>query len=309
MRRPIVVTGSHRSGTTWVGRMLCLSREAGYIHEPLNPVRRPSWMRHPVPYWYVYITDDNAGLYESDLRRVLGFRYPSARNLGRLRKPEHVGMLLSDIGRSVRPRLAGSRPLLKDPFALFSADWLERRYGADVVVTVRNPMAFVGSIKRLDWRFKFKTLLSQGALMRDWLHPFEKEMRRCRDEDVDVVEQGIVLWNALHGSIHRMRIEHPGWSVVRHEDLAADPSGGFSRLYRSCGLSWDASVERRVSAFSTGTGGKELPMWRHGSVKRNSADATETWKRRLTDEETERVKEGTREVAAIFYPEDASSTS
>ena len=309
MTRPIVVTGSHRSGTTWVGRMLCLSGEAGYIHEPLNPVRRPGWMGHPVPYWYVYITDANATLYEDDLARVLRFRYPSVRNAVRVRKPEHVGMLFSDMGRSVRPRLAGARPLLKDPFALFSAEWLERRFEADIVVTVRNPVAFVGSIKRLDWQFKFKTLLSQGPLMRDWLHPFERDMRRCRDEDVDVVEQGIVLWNVLHRSIDRMRAEHPAWQVVRHEDLAADPTKGFARLYEACGLSWDASVESRVAAFSRGAGGKELPMWRHGSVKRNSADATETWKLRLTEGEAERVKEGTREVAMLFYPEDGITTS
>ncbi|MBW3595373.1 MAG: hypothetical protein KY391_07315, partial [Actinobacteria bacterium] len=101
MKRPIVVTGSHRSGTTWVGRMLCLSGEAGYIHEPLNPVRRPSWLLRPVPYWYVYITGENAELYAHDIERAMQFRYPIARNLARLRKPEHVAMFASDLSHSV----------------------------------------------------------------------------------------------------------------------------------------------------------------------------------------------------------------
>ena len=304
MNRPIVVTGSHRSGTTWVGRMLCLSREAGYIHEPLNPVRRPSWMLHPVPYWYVYITEANEHLYARDLERAMAFRYPTASNVARLRRPAHVGMMTSDLSRALRPRFASARPLLKDPFALFSTEWLARRYGAHIVITVRSPIAFVGSIKRLDWHFKFKTLLAQGALMRDRLAPFESEMRRCRDEDVDVVEQGIVLWNVLHHSIVELRDMHPEWSIVRHEDLARDPVGGFERLYKATGLRWDERVAEQVRAFSTADTGRELPMWRHGSVKRDSSAATETWKLRLTDEEVERVRAGTREVAKHFYEAD-----
>ena len=306
MKRPIVVTGSHRSGTTWVGRMLCLSGEAGYVHEPLNPVRRPSWMRHPVPYWYVYITQDNEGLYKDDLERAMGFRFP-LRNATRLRKPEHLGIAVSDVGRTLKPRMRNARPLLKDPFALFSAPWFETRYDADIVVTVRNPVAFVGSIKRLNWQFKFKTLLAQGALMSDWLAPFESEMRRCRDEDVDVVEQGIVLWNALHHSIDRLRAGHPRWNVVRHEDLASDPVSGFAQLYDACGLERTSDFEEQIEAFSRGAPKTELPMWRHGSVKRDSAGATETWKVRLTDEEVERVRTGTREVAALFYEDPATS--
>lgn len=301
MKRPILVTGSHRSGTTWVGRMLCASGEAGYIHEPLNPVRRPSWLAHPVPYWYVYVTDANEHLYARDLEQVMRFRYPLARNVSRLRRPEHVAMLTSDVSRSLRPRLESARPLLKDPFALFSAEWMARRYEADVVVTIREPVAFVGSIKRLNWQFKFKTLLSQGALMRDHLQKFERDMRRCRDEDVDVVEQGIVLWNALHHAIGGMRDAHPEWSFVRHEDLAQDPVSGFSDLYRRCDLAWNGSVEREITAFSTADTSKELPMWRHGSVRRNSSSATETWRLRLTEEEVDRVRRGTSDVAALFY--------
>ena len=33
---PILVTGSHRSGTTWAGQMLATAPGIGYIHEPFN---------------------------------------------------------------------------------------------------------------------------------------------------------------------------------------------------------------------------------------------------------------------------------
>jgi hypothetical protein len=54
-------------------------------------------------------------------------------------------------------------------------------------------------------------------------------------------------------------------------------------------------------AFSSAETGAELPMWRHGSVKRDSSAQTDTWKTRLTDEEVERVERGTAEVAKLFY--------
>ena len=169
---------------------------------------------------------------------------------------------------------------------------------------IRHPAAFVGSIKRLNWQFKFKTVLAQESLMRDWLHPFEAEMRRCRDHDVDVIEQGIVLWNALHWFIDRMHERHPEWAFIRHEDLAADPVAGFESLYRRCGLSWSPLVERSVREHSTGRGKNDVPTWRHGSVKRDSRAATATWSHRLTAEEITRVRRGVDDIAARFYSDD-----
>ena len=57
--QPILVTGAHRSGTTWVGKVLCASGEAAYISEPLNLWHRPGIMGAPVAGWYTYITDEN----------------------------------------------------------------------------------------------------------------------------------------------------------------------------------------------------------------------------------------------------------
>lgn len=42
-----------------------------------------------------------------------------------------------------------SRPLVKDPFALFSAEWFADNFDAEVIVIVRHPAAVVSSIKRL----------------------------------------------------------------------------------------------------------------------------------------------------------------
>ena len=49
----------HRSGTTWVGRILTASREAVYLHEPLNPLSAPQLLGLKVERQYLYITEED----------------------------------------------------------------------------------------------------------------------------------------------------------------------------------------------------------------------------------------------------------
>src|SRR4029453_10926731 len=58
-RRPLLVTGAHRSGTTWVGRMIDLSPEGGYINEPFNPHHQPGICGCRFPLWFQYVNRDN----------------------------------------------------------------------------------------------------------------------------------------------------------------------------------------------------------------------------------------------------------
>ena len=62
---PILVTGAHRSGTTWVGKMLAADADTAYISEPMNVLHRPGVFRAPVKYWYTFINHENAPEYLS----------------------------------------------------------------------------------------------------------------------------------------------------------------------------------------------------------------------------------------------------
>ena len=300
---PILVTGSHRSGTTWVGRMLCASGEAAYIHEPFNPRRRPGWTGDRVPYWFLHVTRDNERYYTSIVEDVLRFRYPVSRNLRDLDGARAAALFLSDLANAARYRVTHPRPLLKDPMALFAAEWLAERFGARVVVTIRNPLAFAGSIKRLDWQFRFRSWLAQPSLADGLLARYRDEMVRLWSGEGDIVDQAVVMWNALHEVIDGYRSRHPEWVFVRHEDLSAAPQEGFAALYEHCGLTFNARAGERVASFSSAGNPKDLPVWRHMSVRRHSRAATETWRSRLTGEDVARVRSGTAEVAARFYPE------
>ncbi len=306
VKRPILVTGSHRSGTTWAGRMLCLSDEAGYIHEPFNPLLYPGWGAGRVPYWFLYVTEANERFYSPLFDDILAFRYHLGSNLAAVRGPKQAARLAQDLWAGGRHRLGKVRPLLKDPIALFSSPWIHQRYDADVLVMIRRPVAFAGSLKRLDWQFRFRGWLAQEELMTDHLRRWAPEMHRLAAGEGNIVDQAILMWNAMHTVIAGYKERFPEWRFARHEDLARDPAERFESLYRSFGLTWGPEVARRVLSFSEGTPG-EVPIRRHGSVKRDSGTATDTWKARLTESEKERVLTGTAEVARLFYEEDELS--
>lgn len=301
MSRPILVTGSHRSGTTWVGRMLCQSGEAGYLHEPFNPNRSPGWFREPLPYWFMHITHENEDAYAASVQDMIDFRYPVVAALARSRSVKQVVRQFPEITRSVAYRIKGVRPLVKDPMALFSSEWLADRFNMDVVVMIRHPAAFVSSIKRLNWGFDYeRNWLAQEPLMRDLLADFADQLSGYRGE-VDLVGEGIVLWNALYDVVSRYRQRRPGWSFVKYEDLADEPAGGFRALYEQLGLRWDAQVEERIGSYARAGNPSEVAPWRRRAIRRDSRAAKATWRHRLTAQEIERVRAGTAEVATRFY--------
>ena len=54
-----------------------------------------------------------------------------------------------------RSKEAGLRPLLKDPIAIMSCEWLAETFNMDVIVVIRHPAAFVASLKVAGWEFAF----------------------------------------------------------------------------------------------------------------------------------------------------------
>jgi hypothetical protein len=120
-------------------------------------------------------------------------------------------------------------------------------------------------------------------------------------EDADIVEQAIVMWNAIHHVIATYRDDHPEWSFIRHEDLSAAPEQGFRALYDKLGLSWSDRVATGLSKATSEANPSEVSVRRHGSVRRDSAATATVWTKRLSPEEIQRIRTGTAAVARLFY--------
>lgn len=283
--------------------MLAGSPNVGYVHEPFNVHRWPNWVPVRLPHVYMYLCRENEALYERAIEDVLEFRYP-VRNVLAAEDLRHVAQVAAEFPLSLYYRLRRMRPLLKDPIALMSAEWLAERFGAEVVVMIRHPAAFASSIKRLNWRFDFENWRDQPLLQRDLIDAYEREIREFAEREHDLVDQAILMWNVLHHVIRAYRERHPEWVFLRHEDLSEEPLKGFRELFDRLDLTWDALAEDAIVRSSTDATRKEVPTYLHRTVRRDSRAARWTWLTRLTEEERERVRRGTLTVAGDFYDEE-----
>lgn len=282
--------------------MLAMAPGVGYVHEPFSPRRWPGWSRRPIPFWYVHVSRENEDEYVPLVKDVLAFRYPP-RSVLLVRSARQAFQVAEEAPWAMWNRFRGARALVKDPIAMMSAEWLAERFGMEVVVMIRHPAAFAGSLLRLDWpRFDFRNWAEQPLFLRHLAGPYEDAIRSFDPKRQDLLDEAILLWNVIHHVMRGYRERHPDWVFVRHEDLAEEPVKGFHELYERLDLEWDRIAERIILDSSTGR--KDVPAYLHRSVRRDSRAARWTWRDRLTPEERDRVRAGTAEVASTFYGEE-----
>lgn len=299
MNNAILVTGAHRSGTTWVGRMLAANLQTAYISEPLNVLHRRGVYGADVKHWYQYITSENETEYLPAFRELLSFRYHLFAELGSLRSQKDFMRMGRDLLVFMNGKLRGQRPLLKDPFAVFSTPWFAQQLNCKVVITIRHPGGFASSLKRLNWPFDFDDLLNQPMLMRDHLEADREEMRAIQKDDI--VGQSALLWRMIYRSVHATRSLFPDFKIVRHEDLSLDPVAGYAALYETLGLTFDEKVRDTILNSSSSENPTELSKKKVHSVKLDSRANMDNWKKRLTPEEITRIRKLTEDVSHLFY--------
>ena len=296
---PILVTGAHRSGTTWVGKMLSADACTAYISEPLNVLHRPGVFRARVKYWYQYICEENEGEYVPAFDELLEFDYHLWDEIRSLRSQRDLLRMGRDFFIFYNGLMRGLRPLFKDPFAVFSTEWFAKRLNCKVVITVRHPAAFASSLKRLQWPFEFQDLLAQPLLMRDHLEPYRAEIESVRRDDV--IGQAALLWTLIYRSVYQTQKLNPDFIVVRHEDLSRDPIPGYRALYTTLGLEFTPRVEKAILNSSSSENPREPSRKEVHDIKLNSRASVDNWKNRLTAEEIKSVREITGEVSKLYY--------
>ncbi|HSL31915.1 MAG TPA: sulfotransferase [Anaerolineales bacterium] len=305
---PILVTGMHRSGTTWVGKMLAADACTAYISEPLNVLHRPGVFRPQIQYWYQFICEENENEYLPAFQELLEFDYHLLDEIRSLRSRKDFLRMGRDFLVFYYGLMRGHRVLFKDPFAVFSSGWFAKRLHCKVITTVRHPAAVVSSLKRLNWSFDFQNLLNQPLLMRDHLEPYRGEMLSIPSDDI--VSQAALLWKIVYHTLHSSRRHDvtpvdgegdPDFRIVRHEDLSLDPIPGYRALYSALDLEFTPRVEKIILNSSSSENPGELSRKKTHDVKLDSRATVGNWKKRLTAEEIARIREITEEVSLLYY--------
>ena len=303
---PLLITGMTRAGTSWLGKMLAASGSVVYINEPLN-VRHPNGLllnagpRHR----YEYITRENESEFLDSFRKLLQLGLPIWTTIwSRYSAPDRLRAIRYS-GDFLAGRLRHRRPMLDDPFAVFSAEWFSTALNCQTVIIVRHPAAIVSSRKGLGWKIDFRDFLNQPLLMRDWLHPFRVEMETMLATPDDIIGQGSLLWRMIYYAVWETKRRFPWIHIVRHEDLSMNPVAEYARLYKQLGLHFSPRVQRTIECSTSGKVEAKAFSWsgfsRTSFQPMDSRSNVKRWQQRLTSDEIARILELTRDIACLYY--------
>jgi hypothetical protein len=271
--RWLMLAGTPRGGTTFVGRVLSMPLAVDFIHEPFNPACGIEGLSQP----YVYTKPglNNEPTVAAAVRELQDYRARLRtgryRNDGVLRR---VGKPIVGSRGPFHYRLARYNPwhrvaLVKDPIGCLLTEYLVRSYGFSALILVRHPIAVAEDFGRLrrDANAGLASLRSQPAFLADYLTHEDKQLIEHEYSDHRVA--AAVLWRVLCRALTQQASDI-ATPMVRLEDISARPVEEFRRLYERFDLPWSFLVKRRILAVTSG----RIPAPRaNGRAKAFSEDA------------------------------------
>ncbi|MCI0394404.1 MAG: sulfotransferase [Chloroflexi bacterium] len=274
-RRPLLIAGHGRSGTTWVGNVFATARRALYCFEPGSPVimghgGAETWFRYLQP-------GDHDRLFEQAFDAA--FRgLPYGRRWRRA---------------AWHRLLPGYRIVVKEVAAFMCLEWLAGRYDPAVLVVIRHPCpTILSELKQgTDAERSRQAILHQSRLWAGPLEPYRAVLESAQTP----LEILAAIWASRHRVLADALACHPEWQVVFYEALCAGPVAQFRHLFQAFGLAWTRQVEQYVIHSSTN---HALGLY---SGKRLSAGQADKWQREMTPTEIESIRCTVDAFALPFY--------
>jgi hypothetical protein len=238
----LLVTGMHRSGTTFVGKILSESPEVVSLHEPFNKefgVRGVD---------AVYPSDlDNC--LRNLIRQVLTLNF-------KVKRVAPGDSFLKSVARGfvggrtnidkykAKWQIFKSREIktliIKDPFLILNCAHLADEFGIPSVVTLRHPVAIWRSIRRMNWVFDFEKFANE-VTVKKYSHLTRIEINKLSE-----VEKFSYLYLILYSSALEASKVSNMVHLVKHEDICTNPVDMFSNIATMVNIKFTNSMRQLV---------------------------------------------------------------
>lgn len=258
-RRPLLVTGVPRSGTTWLARVLASGTGCAMTgREPMNPHGRQFRLGGTLTAW-----------------ARLGAPTPRQRLALDLAYRGWTPLVYSRYGyRQQLAALPWTRVVVKDPFAMLSIPAVNARTGAVPVLLYRHPGAVLASYRRMGWRPDIAELERLVTL---------PDPPPAGDVDPVVVDMAR-FWTALNATALEDLTGVHGAVVVSHSEVATGGMPALRRLFQACGVGWDSATEARIAAAGSEGGSANTSKTLH-DLNRSPAEVAQAWRRHVPEPE------------------------
>lgn len=301
----ILVTGVPRSGTTFLGRVIALSPQTNYLWEPLN-----SRFRMGMEYHYPYLGSSSSlkkkQVCNDIIRNTVDYKNLKA-NYGRYKKdPGGLWMLFKiNLGwkiaalkhRLYKPQVS----VIKDPIALFLSRYLMEEFDFKIIVVLRHPAAVYLSRRGLGWEHDFDLWRSQDDFYSEHYRDYEGVLEGFSK---DLIANSSLHWLVCYGYVRRLLdLSLENLLIVRHEDLCRQPEEELKRVFSFLSLDFTPKISRGLTQLTGGSKVERVSRDLSRVERRDANRLSDKWKMGITQEDLERIKGITGEIASFFYPE------
>lgn len=285
-RKPVLIVGLPRSGTTWIGSTLSTARGIKYFYEPFNFSQLPDVER----YAHLYLRScDLAREFETYLNHVLAGK----------NERDFVNQKLSPVYKQYR-WLPG-RVLVKDVHCFFALDWIQTHTSMRIAVVVRHPCGVAESIFRLYGEKVGDRLLSrlmnQPQLIQDYLIDFQDLFERAQG----FWQKFGLFWGATYYLLQQQQKQHPNWLFIQHEELCRNPKTEYRKVFERLHLEWTAKTDIFLNQSTSQDSGQPYVPERITRQEPNK------WKYKLEPQQIQHVMEFVRPFNLQYYSDSSSS--
>lgn len=302
MYKHLLVTGTIRSGTTFVGEVLQKATCYRLINEPFSYNHGIKGIKHWNPYtdgeveFYNNLIDDFFKM-KSDFK--LHERKKSDRVLKQVIKSKaHLNYLQVKLKSNI---LGQQNMILKDPLSALLSKYLYTHYKVGVLILIRHPAAFYYSNKRLGWDFDMQHLFNQKELVEKYLY----EEQKIFSTRMNYAERISLLWRCINKVLLSYNANSEigkYWKLVTHEDICVKPQKVFNSIFNEFEIPYTSEIQGHISASTSKTNNTDVGGETH-ILERNSKNLKDYWKGKISDSEISALKSITEDIASNYYDE------
>lgn len=287
-----IITGMHRSGTTWLGSLLAAFPALAVVHEPFNL----DFGLRDIPRWYLDHRDPRDIDFFARSREALENGAPCYRRGWFWRKPGRSFLRAVAGGaaeRSYRTAFSSGKPnlVLKDPFLLMMVPHLAAA-GIRCIVMIRHPAAILVSLRRMGWHVPIEHLRSRPSL-----DPVVLQRNMSEAESMGVFWAGVYqpVWSLVEAKSTENLL------LLCHEEMFHNVDDTVERLADFLQFE-DGLDAAREFARKTTTGTVIMPgKGKIHELSRDSKKLVKAWKSRVSDSELKEIVSRAGPLYRYFY--------
>lgn len=266
----ILVSGSGRSGTTWLANIITACPGFGYIFEPFDHRKLPEAKIFPLR---TYMRpEENHPERAEFVKRVLG------------------GKIHNSWTDRENKNFFVWKYLIKSIRANLMLAWIDCNFHCPIIYIIRHPCAVVLSKMKSNWDTHLDVFLEQEELMRDYLNGFKNIIRAAKKP----LQKHTVMW-CIENAIPLDQFKKHDWIICTYEELCHNKEEEVNRIFARLGLKRTKQVNSAINSYY---------QTREDSAVRIGKDPVYEWKNQLSKTDIADILAIVKDFGIELYGED-----